>query len=289
MEMDNYKSLEEKVEALLESGEWESAYFLLQEGDAKGDSNSTCLLGDFYLFVDGIIPDAERAISLYEKALSMGNPYGAQGLGRLYAEGQKIGIDYELIAINKQKAFYYFSKGAELKDSSSLASLGLCYLYGEGTVQDNDKAFFYGLQAAKNGDLNGMAITAYCYENGLGTKKDRYAAAQQYREILEISDEPDIMYSLSVCLADPYEDFNTQSTLEMLEEAYHWANKAVEAGHVVANLVIAWFYETGNVVNIDYEISHKLLTLAAETGDEIAQKLLKRYRKNIQGDIYLPQ
>jgi TPR repeat protein len=75
----------------------------------------------------------------------------------------------------------------------------------------------------------------------------------------------------------------------MLEEAFHWASKAVEAGHIEAHIVIAWFYETGNVVNVDYETSHKFLTLAAGAGNEGAKELLKRYRKNIRGDIYLPQ
>lgn len=283
MGMDNYESLQEKVLSMIQSGDWETAYTLLQDGDAKGDSDSTCILGDMYLHGIGIMSDAERAISLYEKALSMGNAHGAQSLGALFEEGK------DEIAANEQKAFYYFSKGAELKFPASMGSLAYAYLWGVGTAEDNDKAFFYGQQAAKQGDLNGMITTALCYDDGLGTPRDPYAAAHWYREILQVDDRPQFMYRLSVCLADPFEIFNIRATSDMLEESFHWASKAVEAGHIDAHIIIAWFYETGNVVGTDYETSHRFLTLAANAGNETAQELLKRYRKNIRGDIYLPQ
>lgn len=283
MAMDNYDALEAKVLSQINADDWESAVALLQDGAAKGDGDCICLLGELYLHGVGVMEDSERAISLFKKALNMGNPHAAQNLGSLFGEGK------DDVPVDEQKSFYYFSKGAELNFPLSMGSLAYCYLWGVGTNEDNDKAFSYGLQAAKLGDLNGMITTALCYDDGLGTPQDPYSAAHWYREALQREEKPQLMYRLSICLADPFEVFNIRASQEMLEESYHWASKAVETGHIEAHIIIAWFYEMGNVVGVDCDTSHKFLTIAANNGNGVAAELLTRYRKNIYGQLYLPQ
>lgn len=278
MGMTDFETLQAKVMSMMDSGQMAEAHKLLLDGDAKGDSNCTCILGDSYLNVD-----IRRAIELFEKAMNMGHPYGSYSLASIYESGA------DGIPADKSKAFYYYSKGADQNFPASLGNLARCYCWGIGTAEDKSKAFPYGLQAAKLGDLDGMKIAALLYDDGLGTQRDPHAAAHWYREFLKAYDDSHLMYRLAVCLADPYEDFNIHVTHEMLEEAFHWASKAVEADNVDAHIIIAWFYETGKLVPVDYQTSHKFLTIAAEQGSEFAQDLLKRYRKNIFGQIYLPE
>ncbi len=280
---DDYDALYEKTANLFEAGDWETAYNQLLEGDNKGDSNSTCILGDIYFYGIGITQDTERGIDLYIKALNMGNPRRAYDLGSIFERGK------EGVAEDDYKAFHYYSKGSELGDPESMGSMAYCYMQGRGTDEDFEKALFYGLQAAKSGDYDGMLTLAVCYNDGLGTAPDPYVAAHWYRELIRIEPEDDYaMFRLAICLADPFVYFNIIPTREMLKEAFEWASKAVELGHIGAHLIIAWFYEKGDIVRQDFDVSHKFLKIAADNGDETAQNLLKRYRKNIYGHLYIP-
>ena len=54
-------------------------------------------------------------------------------------------------------------------------------------------------------------------------------------------------------------------------------------------MMVAWFYEMGNVVNQDYEMAYKYFKIAADNGHEMSAELIKRYRKNIFGNYYIPQ
>lgn len=281
--MDNFEVLQEKIIGLVSSGNLEEAYNLLVEGHSKDDSNSTCLLGDMYYYGIGMTEDIERSVELYSKALEMGNPQRAHKLGAIYERGKGVVVE------DAAKGFYYYSRGAELGDVASIGSVAFCYMYGKGTPEDFDKALFYGLQAAKLGDYDGMLTVATCYDDGLGTSPDAYAAAHWYRELLLIDEESTTyMYRISICLADIFGNFNVIPTREMLEEAFDWASKAVERGHVEAHAVIAWFYERGDIVRQDFNLSHKYLTIAADNGDEVARKMLRCYRKNIYGQLYIP-
>lgn len=115
-------------------------------------------------------------------------------------------------------------------------------------------------------------------------------AAHWYREVLNHEPENTFcMYRLAVCLADPFEEFNLHPGYGMLEEAYFWACKGVEKGDLDCHMLVAWFYEMGNVVNQDYDMAYKYFRIAADNGHEMSAELIKRYRKNIFGNYYIPQ
>lgn len=114
--------------------------------------------------------------------------------------------------------------------------------------------------------------------------------AHWYREVLNHEPENTFcMYRLAVCLADPFEEFNLHPGYGMLEEAYFWACKGVEKGDLDCHMLVAWFYEMGNVVNHDYDMAYKYFRIAADNGHEMSAELIKRYRKNIFGNYYIPQ
>lgn len=54
-------------------------------------------------------------------------------------------------------------------------------------------------------------------------------------------------------------------------------------------MMIAWYYETGNLVNQGYNMVYKYLKVAVGNGHELSTEFIKCYRKNIFGNYYIPQ
>ena len=136
------------------------------------------------------------------------------------------------------------------------------------------------------GNATGMINAAICYDDGLGTNPDPYAACHWYKEYLNFEPEDDfVMLRIALCLADPYERFGIRTTGEMLNEAFYYA---LEKGNVEAHLIVGWFYEKGEVVPQDFDMAHKYIQIAADNGEETAQRHLQDFRKNIYGNYYIP-
>ena len=283
MGMSKYEDLYARVMNHLNDQDWESAYSLVKNGDMQGDGNATAILAEFYLHGVGVPEDVETAIELLERAISKGCMEAADKLGSLYMVGEKVPQD-------DQKGVSYLIKAADMGDPLSMGKLATAYLNGDGVAQDYAKSLEWGQKAAKLGDKNGMEIVAIIYDDGLGVYRDPMQAAHWYRECLQ--QDPDntfYMYRLVVCLADPFEDFNLHPDYSMLEEAFFWASKGVEKGDLDCHMMVAWFYETGKVVDQDFSMAYKYFKIAADNGHEMSIELIKRYRRNIFGNYYLPQ
>lgn len=283
MGMSKYTELYNRVMSYLNAQDWESAYSLVKNGDLQGDGNASAILAEFYIYGVGVSEDVEMGIELLEKAISRGCIEAADTLGSLYLTGEKVPLD-------DRKGISYIIKAAEMGDSLSMGKLANAYLNGHGVPEDYSKALEWGMKAAKFGDKNGMEIVAILYDDGLGVYRDPMQAAHWYRECLQQDPENTFyMYRLVVCLSDPFEDFNLHPDYSMLEEAFSWASKGVERGDLDCHMMIAWFYETGKVVNQDFNMAYKYFKIAADNGHEMSIELIKRYRRNIFGNYYLPQ
>ena len=283
MGMSKYAELYNRVMSYLDDRDWESAYSLVKNRDLQGDADATAILAEFYIHGVGIPEDVETGIELLEKAIAGGCSEAADSLGTLYWSGDKVPCD-------NRKGISYLMKAAEMGNSRSMGKLANAYFSGRGVPEDYSKALEWGMKAAKLGDINGMEIIAVLYDDGLGVYRDPMQAAHWYRECLQ--QEPDntfYLYRLVVCLADPFEDFNLHPDDSMLEEAFTWASKGVEKGDLDCHMMVAWFYETGKVVDQDFSMAYKYFKIAADNGHEMSMELIKRYRRNIFGNYYLPQ
>lgn len=283
MGMSSYEQLSDRILAQINAGYWDEAYDELKSLESNGDAAAVAVLAQFYLFGIGIAKDAELAVELFQKAISMGCGEAAWELGRQYYN-----VNSELDQ-DRSKAVAIFEKGAALGDVSCMGALAQCYLFGSGTPENNSKAFDYAIRAAKLGDVNGIHVAAICYDDGLGTNRDAGAAYTWYKEYLNYEpDDGEAMLRIALCLADPYECFGIRPTGDMLNEAFFYAGKAVEKGNVEAHLIVGWFYERGEVVPRDYDMAHKYIQIAADNGNEFAQEHLKIYRKSLYGTYYIP-
>ena len=282
MSMNSYEELYSRVTDYSDEQDWESAYRLLKEEEMQGNGNALAILAQFYIYGIGVPEDIEMGIDLLEKAIAMGCSEAADELGILYIEG-------EVLPKNEKKGIEYISKAADMGNGNSMGTLAYAYLWKLYQMpEDFSKALEGGLKAAKLGNAKGMHVLAILYDDGLGVDFDPYQAAYWYREYLQREPEnTSSMYRLSVCLSDPFDSANLQPDQAMLEEGFYWASKGVEMGDLDCHMIIAWFYESGKIVDQDLNLAYKYYKIAADNGHESSQNLIKRFKRNIYGNYYL--
>lgn len=282
MGMSGYDELSTQVLNYLDNQNWDSAYGLLKEKEIHGDAAAIAILGEFYIYGIGIHEDIESGIELLEKAVNAGCAEAADILSSLYLQG-------EHVPKNEQLGIKYSQRAADMGNAVAMGKMASVYLYGNYGIQDNRLALEWAQKAAKLGDSLGMECLAVIYDDGIGVYRDPMQAVYWYKECLNREPENTFcMYRIAVCLVDPFEDFNLHPSYEMLEEAYSWVCKGVESGDLDCHMLIAWFYEMGKVVNQDFNTAYKYFKIAADNGHEMSIELIKRYRRNIFGNYYVP-
>lgn len=282
MGMSHYQDLAEQVMRYFEAGDWDSGYGLLKDREEIGDSAAISLLGELYMEGIGVPEDLEVGIEMVEKAISMGCAESTEVLSGLFLQGKKVPVD-------EARAFRYIKQGAQMGHPAQMGKLAYTYMMGDKLPQDNRLALEWGQKAAKLGDYLGMVTLATIYDDGLGVYRDPAQAAYWYRECLNRDpDDTACMYRLGVCLTDPFEDFNLRPSQEDYEEAFSVLSKGVQKGDLDCHMLIAWFYEMGHVVRQDFNTAYKYFKLAADNGHEPSKELIKRYRRNIFGNYYIP-
>lgn len=282
MGMSHYQDLADQVIRYFEAGDWDSGYSLLKDRESMGDPAAISLLGELYMDGIGVPEDLEVGIEMVEKAISMGCAESTEVLSGLFLQGQKVPVD-------ESRAFMYIKRGAQMGHPAQMGKLAYTYMMGDRLPQDYHLALEWGQKAAKLGDYLGMVTLATIYDDGLGVYRDPAQAAYWYRECLNRDPEDMVcIYRLAVCLVDPFEDFNLHPSQEDYEEAFSLLSKGVQAGDLDCHMLIAWFYEMGHVVRQDFNTAYKYFKLAADNGHEPSKELIKRYRKNIFGNYYIP-
>ncbi|CEM62740.1 hypothetical protein TPHV1_490002 [Treponema phagedenis] len=76
-------------------------------------------------------------------------------------------------AVDKNQAFYWFSKAAEQGFAWAQNNLGRMYSNGEGTAVDKNQAFYWFSKAAEQGFAEAQCNLGSMYYNGEGTDVDK--------------------------------------------------------------------------------------------------------------------
>lgn len=92
----------------------------------------------------------------------MNNPEAILKLASQYYSGDGVEKD-------KEMAFKYYMKAAELGNDEAMAEVGMCYLNGEGVNQSDSQAFAW--LSKSNDTCYGYYNLAQCYIKGIGTSK----------------------------------------------------------------------------------------------------------------------
>lgn len=135
--------------------------------ERAAENGSSKALHELSYFYEGRYADIEanpiKAKEVRDKALGMNNPKAFLKLASQYYMGDGV-------PMNKEKAFQFYMKAAQLGSNEGMAEVGLCYLKGEG-VKKNDNLAFEWLSRSNDGRYRSYHL-AQCYLKGIGTNKD---------------------------------------------------------------------------------------------------------------------
>ena len=138
------------------------------------------------IFLNGDIPHIEKnkskAISMFEEAISMGNIYAYNNLGKIYENEKKY-----------KKAFDYYIISADLGESWAANQIGEFYRKGIAKPKDLKKAFEYYNISAESSRFTLCAsskynLAKYFYENGcveIGINKDLNKAIELLEDVAD--------------------------------------------------------------------------------------------------------
>jgi TPR repeat protein len=113
----------------------------------SNNSDSLCILGNFYYFGKHVKQDYEQAFRYYKLASEKGDVIALNNMGRCYSDGRGVKRDFA-------KAFNCYKQAYE-RDSNNpvfMCNLAYCYYHGEGVGRDYKKAVYYYKLASNKGD-----------------------------------------------------------------------------------------------------------------------------------------
>jgi len=115
----------------------------------KGKAWAQCLLGERYERGVGVDQSYQRAVELYNLAVSQGYAYGHFKMGFMYTSGQGVDQSYE-------KAAEYYEAATKQGHASAQYNLGNMYGNGQGVEQSNETAREWWMKAAEQGFDNAI-------------------------------------------------------------------------------------------------------------------------------------
>lgn len=265
-------------------------------------------LGNMYKFGSGVEVDMTMAVSYYEKALACKGdmPFASYALGQVYELGQGVKADEQKAAQHYTQALTGFTAIYEKSHEDSISyRLGTMYLKGKGTDVDLAKAEKYLLESADSGNDQAQ------YQLGkLRLAQDRIDEAEQ---LFISSSEKENLYAsyklgklyltdrkldytkavkyLKPC-ADKADNEYAQYALGCIYlKKEHYDRKLAEkyllesSGHnnSSAQLKLALMYREEQ----KYRQSDYWMRLAAQNGNEYAQKILAERHEQIRMKLHL--
>lgn len=123
----------------------------------------------------------QQAMTYFMKEDAQKNPDILNHIAYMYDKG--IGLEK-----NKQIAFQWYEKAAEMGYAKSQFNLGLCYLNGDGVSKDIKEAIKWFRLAAEQQDADAEAQLGYLTATGKGIKQNFLEALSWYRLAAEHGD-----------------------------------------------------------------------------------------------------
>lgn len=225
------------------------------------------------------------------------------------------------------EAILYLKKLSDKGYVDAQYLLGDAYSSGALGKVDNKEAYALFQAAAKRGHTESAYRTSYCYEEGLGTGRDARKAVE-YLKMAASKNHPAAMYKLGVYsfygrMGLPTNDVNTKKMgIKWLERASNVANELIAAapyelgkiyfngfkdiviedkkyalelysraaalGHIQSSAILGHYYEIGEIVAQDSNLSIHYYTQAALGGDPNSMLAMCAWYL-VGNDPYLPK
>ena len=254
-----------KSENEIGSDDWNAQVFeQIYQRALTGDADSQFHLGRLFSGQSKLIPlNAQKQVEWYEKAAKQAHWGAMNNLGLLYENG--IGVEK-----SDSKAFELFNKAARNEDGATAQfNLGRCYEYGIGITKNLEEAFkWYKVSAMSGSSVGNFKCGVFLFD-GVGRVKNRQQAFNYFKKAAE-NEHLQSIYMVGYCLQKGLGTNKSNSFLE-------WYQKAADAGHARANLILNKFYEDGvNVPADDVKANHYLNQAAHYGNGEAKFKLYKK-------------
>ncbi|GET58310.1 kinase-like domain-containing protein [Rhizophagus irregularis DAOM 181602=DAOM 197198] len=200
-------------------------------------------------------------------------------LGYFYYYGIEVNSD-------KQNAYEYFKKAAELEHDTAQYNLVNMYIDGDGVDKNYDKAFKLCKKLAGKGCPSGINLLGYCYDIGIGTDIDKEKSFELYRNAADLGNLNGLN-NLGIC----YE--GGVGTNVNKQKAFESYQKATELGSTNGMTHLGWCYEEGFGTDVNVKKAFELYSKAANLKNKYAQYNLalmyekgKGIEKNMEQAIY---
>ena len=164
--------------------------------------------------------------------------------------------------------FAFFKQAAEAGSIEAMTTLGLAYLYGEGTPANAASGLYWLRRAADKDDPRAMNALGEAYERRVGVTRDSdYLAAQRYRAAADLG-HAEAMRNLATLYRDGRGVEGSASA------ALEWYVKSARAGIVDAMVDVGRMHEEGQAVPPDMEIAMCWYRAAADAGSAEGRAIL---------------
>eukprot|EP00834_Sanchytrium_tribonematis_P002456 NODE_76_length_23837_cov_1.242396.p6 type:complete len:439 gc:universal NODE_76_length_23837_cov_1.242396:9680-8364(-) len=282
--------LSEKYLAYTKLAGNETVEWIVGAAEDHCEPSAQYVLGTFYH--DGIFfsKDETIAVNWYMLSANAEHPRGEGILG--YCYGEAVGLEK-----NVQKALHYYTRAAEKEETVAMYNIGYYMEEGIAGKKNVKEAIFWYKEAARRGNALACNSLGYMYEEGHGVDRD-YAIAESYYKKAANAGNAWGCHNLGYLYSMGY---GCEQNMDLALEYYHkaamqghsgaqnklgyyysngiggilkdekvgvfWYLIASEQGLGTAQINLAFCYERGNGVEIDYEIAIYWLEKASRQND----------------------
>ncbi len=297
-----FSSTIDEAKKLFDNKQYKEALVIFN--DHQDDPESQYYLGKAYLYGMGVQKDIQKSAEYAKKSADKSFPAGLNLLGVLYMDGE--GVDR-----NISKALRLYHKAAKLGNTLAMTNLGRNYHYGKDVDKDPNKAIFWYKKVIDNGDSNAYMDIGHLYRFSLQDQQnamiwykkaikhgdflgnrysgDIYYDAKDYKKALKqyldyensnpkLNDKLTKTNYTSMLLRIGYMYIGGWGTKKNAMKGFAYFTKASDLGDPSAMISIGELYQTGEIVQQDYNTSIEWMQKSIDLGG------LRGY--SLIGDIY---
>ncbi|WAW09860.1 sel1 repeat family protein [Oxalobacter vibrioformis] len=224
----------------------------------QGHAGAQYFLGMLYERGDGVEPDREIAIALYQDAARQGLAAARERLAALGVGNPAFSADYD------KSSFAAVLAAAEGGNPAAQLQMANMLLDGDGIEPDKDKAVKWVNQSVAQGYAPAMHVLSMMYMTGEGVAKDEEEALKWMRKAADAgSDAAQFNQGLY------FQNLSGDRASYM--RARFWYTKSAEQGNPAAQVNLGRMYEQGMGVPADMGLAAKWYLAAARQGFPLGQ------------------
>ena len=229
----------------------QKAVSLYEKACTLGRARACTVLGNHYGSGNAVLPQSKtKAVQYFHKACMGRELTGCNNLGLAYAKG-------EGVVRNSVQAFTLFQYACSQKLSSACANLGASYSLGDGVKQNKRRAVALFKRTCKEGGLGSCYNLGVHYAKGMGVSKSERRAVSLYEKACA-ADKAEACNNLSIMVDDG------RGVKKDRQRAINLFRKGCALQSAESCFSLGRAYQTGNGIEADYALAVRYLERSLE-------------------------